>query len=43
MTTTIDDVLATWTAAERTGDARGEPTIAGMQYSFIGPPLGAPR
>jgi ketosteroid isomerase-like protein len=24
-------------------DAGGEPTIAGMQYSFIGPPLGGPR
>jgi len=24
-------------------DDAGEPTIAGMQYSFIGPPLGASR
>jgi ketosteroid isomerase-like protein len=24
-------------------DDNGEPTIAGMQYSFIGPPLGAPQ
>lgn len=24
-------------------DDNGDPTIAGMQYSFIGPPLGGPR
>ena len=52
MTTDDHDLLDTWAGAERTVDASTLDDILtddfvgigpGLQYSFIGPPLGAPR